>query len=153
MERCGKINSVNSASDNCTGIGVVAGLCAGMGIRYWPYLKRGDRVCWRSYLQILSKIRSIGKPRTPLRLWPGFPRHAVTIILAMSFLTCLELQHRHRHPNRGRPRDPFSPSARLASSCAASGTPGSGAVAASPSRIVVDHDGVVQGTVLTQNLT
>jgi hypothetical protein len=28
MERCGKINAVNSVSDSCTGIGVVAGLSA-----------------------------------------------------------------------------------------------------------------------------
>ena len=83
------------------------------------------------------------------RLWPGFHRHAVTVMLAMSFLTCLELQHLHSRPNRGRPRDPFSPSARLASSCSASGTPAGGAVAASSSCGVVDHDGAIQGTVLT----
>jgi SRSO17 transposase len=87
------------------------------------------------------------------RLWPGFHRHAVTVMLAMSFLTCLELQHRHSHPKRGRPRDPFSPSVRLAASCSASGAPGGGTVAASSSGGVVDHDGAVQGTVLTQNLT
>jgi hypothetical protein len=28
MERCGKINAVNSGSDSCTGIGVVAGFDA-----------------------------------------------------------------------------------------------------------------------------
>jgi SRSO17 transposase len=83
------------------------------------------------------------------RLWPGFHRHAVTVMLAMSFLTCLELQHRHSRPNRGRPRDPFSPSPRLASPCSASGAPGGGTVAASPSGGVVDHHGAVQGTVLT----
>jgi SRSO17 transposase len=83
------------------------------------------------------------------RLWPGFHRHAVTVMLAMSFLTWLELQHRHRHPNRGRPRDPFSPSARSAAACSASGAPGGGTVAASPSGGVVDHDRAVQGTVLT----
>ena len=83
------------------------------------------------------------------RLWPGFHRHAVTVMLAMSFLTCLELQHRHRQSKRGRPRDPFSPSARLAASCSASGAPGSGAVAAPPSCGVVDHHGTVQGAVLT----
>jgi SRSO17 transposase len=87
------------------------------------------------------------------RLWPGFHRHAVTVMLAMSFLTCLELQHRHGQATRGRPRDPFSPSARLASACAASGTPTGGAVAASSSCGVVDHHGAVQGTMLTQNLT
>jgi SRSO17 transposase len=83
------------------------------------------------------------------RLWPGFHRHAVTVMLAMSFLTWLELQHRHRHPNRGRPRDPFSPSARSVAACSASGAPGGGTVAASPSGGVVDHDRAVQGTVLT----
>ena len=83
------------------------------------------------------------------RLWLGFHRHAVTVMLAMSFLTCLELQHRHSRPHRGRPRDPFSPSARSAAACSASGAPGGGTVAASPSGGVVDHDGAVQGTVLT----
>jgi SRSO17 transposase len=45
------------------------------------------------------------------RLWPGFHRHAVTVMLAYSFLVWLELQQRHHQPRRGRPRDPFSPSA------------------------------------------
>ena len=83
------------------------------------------------------------------RLWPGFHRHAVTVMLAMSFLTSLALQHRHGQAKRGRPRDPFSPSARLASAGSASGAPGSGKVAAPPSCVVVDHHGAVQGTVLT----
>jgi SRSO17 transposase len=83
------------------------------------------------------------------RLWRGFHRHAVTVMLAMSFLTCLELQHRHAQTKRGRPRDLFSPSARLASACSASGAPGGGAVAAPPSCVVVDHHGAVHGTVLT----
>jgi SRSO17 transposase len=53
------------------------------------------------------------------RLWPGFHRHAVTVMLALSFLTWLELRERDAHPKRGRPRDPFSPSAgSLASSAA-----------------------------------
>jgi SRSO17 transposase len=60
---------------------------------------------------------------------------------------------RHRQPKRGRPRDPFSPSARLAAACSASGTPTSRAVAASSSGGVVGHDGEVQRTVLTENLT
>jgi hypothetical protein len=87
------------------------------------------------------------------RLGPGFHRHAVTVMLAMSFLTCLELQHRHGQATRGRPRDPCSPSARLASACAASATPAGRAVAASSSCGVGDHDGAGQGTMLTQNLT
>jgi SRSO17 transposase len=44
-------------------------------------------------------------------LWPGFHRHAVTVMLAYSFLVWLELQQRRSPPRRGRPRDPFSPSA------------------------------------------
>jgi SRSO17 transposase len=45
------------------------------------------------------------------RLWPGFHRHAVTVMLAYSFLVWLELRQRRRPRGRGRPRDPFSPSA------------------------------------------
>jgi SRSO17 transposase len=44
------------------------------------------------------------------RLWSGFHRHAVTVLLAYSFLVWLELRQRHRSRGRGRPRDPFSPS-------------------------------------------
>jgi SRSO17 transposase len=53
------------------------------------------------------------------RLWPGFHRHAVTVMLALSFLLWLELRERENHSKRGRPRDPFSPSTgSLASSAA-----------------------------------
>jgi SRSO17 transposase len=45
------------------------------------------------------------------RLWPGFHRHAVTVMLAYSFLVWLELRQRRRHQREGRRRDPFSPSA------------------------------------------
>jgi SRSO17 transposase len=55
------------------------------------------------------------------RLWPGFHRHAVTVMLAYSFLVWLELRQRHAHRRRGRPRDPFSPSARSVADVAASG--------------------------------
>jgi len=72
------------------------------------------------------------------RLWPGFHRHAVTVMLAMSFLIWLELRQRQSHPNRGRPRDPFSPSAGSLASCAASGASGGSAVAAPPSGALVD---------------
>jgi SRSO17 transposase len=87
------------------------------------------------------------------RLWPGFHRHAVTVMLAMSFLIWQELRERENHPRRGRPRDPFSPSARSAAACSASGAPGGGTVAASPSGGVVDYDRAVHGTVLTTKLT
>ncbi|HXH09060.1 MAG TPA: IS701 family transposase [Alphaproteobacteria bacterium] len=45
------------------------------------------------------------------RLWPGFHRHAVTVMLAHSFLVWLEQRGRHRHRGQGRPGDAFSPSA------------------------------------------
>jgi SRSO17 transposase len=45
------------------------------------------------------------------RRWPGFPRHAVTVMLADRFLVGLELRQRRRQTRRGRPRDAFSPSA------------------------------------------
>jgi SRSO17 transposase len=47
------------------------------------------------------------------RLWPGFHRHAVTVMLAYSFLVWLELRQRRHHQREGRRRDPFSPSAEV----------------------------------------
>ena len=35
IERCGKINCVNSEAESWTGIGVVAGFCANVGIIEW----------------------------------------------------------------------------------------------------------------------
>lgn len=44
------------------------------------------------------------------RLWIGFHRHAVLVMLTYSFLVWREWQQRHSKPrSRGRPRDPFSP--------------------------------------------
>jgi SRSO17 transposase len=87
------------------------------------------------------------------RLWPGFHRHAVTVMLAYSFLLWQALRQRQSHPRRGRPRDPFSPSARSTSVHAASRASGSRPVAAPPSTAVVDDHRSVHGTLLTQNLT
>jgi SRSO17 transposase len=87
------------------------------------------------------------------RLWPGFHRHAVSVMLAYSFLLWQELRQRQRHPRRGRPRDPFSPSAGPTSVHAASRPSGSGPLAAPPSAAVVDDYGAVHGTLLTSVLT
>jgi SRSO17 transposase len=57
------------------------------------------------------------------RWWPGFHRHTVTVMLAYSFLVWLELQQRHGQRRRGRPRDPFSPSAGSLADLAAGGPP------------------------------
>jgi len=46
------------------------------------------------------------------RLWGGFHRHAVTVLLAYSFLVWQEWAQRQQQRRRGRPRRPFSPSAR-----------------------------------------
>ena len=45
------------------------------------------------------------------RLWVGFHRHAVTVLLAYSFLVWLGLQERHQYTRQGRRRGPFPPSA------------------------------------------
>jgi SRSO17 transposase len=45
------------------------------------------------------------------RLWPGFHRHAVTVMVAYSFLVWLERRQRSRPTRQGRPRDPFPPAA------------------------------------------
>ena len=45
------------------------------------------------------------------RLWPGFHRHAVTVMLAYSFLVWLELRQRRGRQGEGRARAPFPPSA------------------------------------------
>jgi SRSO17 transposase len=55
------------------------------------------------------------------RLWPGFHRHAVTVMLAYSFLVWLELRERCRHQREGRRRDPISPSADVPAPDAAGG--------------------------------
>ena len=43
------------------------------------------------------------------RLWPGFHRHAVTVMLAYSFLVWLERRQRRRHTRQGRRRALFPP--------------------------------------------
>jgi SRSO17 transposase len=47
------------------------------------------------------------------RLWVGFHRHAVAVLLAYSFLVWLEQRQKRRHTRPGRPRDPFPPSANV----------------------------------------
>jgi hypothetical protein len=49
MERCGKINAVNSDSESWTGIGVVAGFGAVVLILQWPHM-RDDDASWKIQL-------------------------------------------------------------------------------------------------------
>ena len=46
------------------------------------------------------------------RLWTGFHRNSVLVMLAYSFLVKQEWQHRQQVRRRGRKRRPFSPSGR-----------------------------------------
>ena len=55
------------------------------------------------------------------RLWSGFHRHAVSVMLAYSFLVWQEWQQRQERARPGRPRRAFSPSAGSASRAAAGG--------------------------------
>jgi SRSO17 transposase len=55
------------------------------------------------------------------RLWPGFHRHAVSVMLAYSFLVWREWQQRQERTRPGRPRRAFSPSAGSSSAAAAGG--------------------------------
>ena len=87
------------------------------------------------------------------RLWPGVHRHAVSAMLAYSFLLWQELRQRQNQPRRGRPRDPFSPSAGSLASHAASRASRSRQVATPPSAALVDDHRSVHGTLLTSVLT
>jgi SRSO17 transposase len=87
------------------------------------------------------------------RLWPGFHRHAVTVMLAYSVLVWLELHQRHHQHRRGRPRDPCSPSAGSPEAHAPRGPSRGRPVAPPPGRAVVGDDGSVHRTLLTKILT
>src|SRR6266498_3041651 len=66
MERCGKINAVNSVAESWTGMGVVAGVCATVLMMQRPHVKHVD-THWRiKLLQILQEVRSICKTRNQL---------------------------------------------------------------------------------------
>jgi hypothetical protein len=74
------------------------------------------------------------------RLWPGFHRHAVTVMLASSLLVWWEVRQRRGPRGRGRPRDPCSPSPGPPAADTA-GRPSRGRpMAPPPSRPVVGHD-------------
>src|SRR6266446_6433377 len=78
MERCGKINAVNSVAESWTGIGVVTGFGASVLIRQRPHVKRVD-TDWRIKLfHILQYVISIYKTRNRLNLfnsWRTLGRH------------------------------------------------------------------------------
>jgi hypothetical protein len=54
IERCGKINSVNSVAESWTGIGVVAAFVAGAFMVPWPPLKMIDSIYEITFQQILQ---------------------------------------------------------------------------------------------------
>jgi hypothetical protein len=67
------------------------------------------------------------------RLWSGFHRNAVCVMLAYSFLVWQEYQQRPQRTRRGRPRRAFSPSTGSAARVAA-GDPSADLRLASPPR-------------------
>jgi SRSO17 transposase len=87
------------------------------------------------------------------RLGPGFHRHAVTVMLAYSFLVWLELRQRRMVRRRGRPREPFSPSARPVAADPPRRAPRCRPMAPPPSGMLVGDDGGIPSTLLTAELT
>ena len=90
------------------------------------------------------------------RLWLGFHRHTVVVMLAYSFLVWLELhqrRHRHQRPQRGRPRDPLSPATRSPSPILTCGTSAGHQVAPPPGSVLVDCDRAVHAALFTPELT
>src|SRR5262249_8507957 len=63
----------------------------------------------------------LGWDQYPGRRWQGFHRHAVSVMLADSFLVWREWQGRPERARPGRPRRAFSPSAGSAADIAAGG--------------------------------
>ena len=77
------------------------------------------------------------------RLWMGFHRHAVLVMLADSFLVLHELKQRREVRSRGRPRDPFPPSAGSTPAKPGGDSSSDHRVVAPSSRALVDqHAGV-----------
>jgi hypothetical protein len=75
MERCGKINAVNSLSDSCTGVGVVAGFSAMVLIMEGPHVRNGEVNQRIKLLEILQEVRIIYKTRNQL----------IFIVLSLTF--------------------------------------------------------------------
>lgn len=74
------------------------------------------------------------------RLWQGFHRHAVMVMLAYSFLLWLELGQRQGRRGPGRPRNPLSPTTGPEARPTSSGASAGGPVAAPPGgSLVGDH--------------
>jgi len=59
IERCGKINAVNSGSESWTRIGVVAGFGAVVLILQWPYVKDDDANGKIKFLHTLPGIEQV----------------------------------------------------------------------------------------------
>src|SRR3989442_9572284 len=71
MERCGKINAVNSGSESWTGIGVVAGCAVVMLLTQGPHVQ-DIATYWRiKLLYILQEVGSICKTRNHLLISPS----------------------------------------------------------------------------------
>jgi SRSO17 transposase len=87
------------------------------------------------------------------RLWPGFHRHAVTVMLAYSLLVWLERPQRPHHTTQGRRCDPFSPAATVPATLAPGRASRGRPMAPAPSCALVGHNRSVHRTVLAEALT
>jgi hypothetical protein len=66
IERCGKINSVNSVAESWTGIGVVAAFVAGAFMVPWPRLKMIDSIYESHFHKYYNNLEKIAKLATSL---------------------------------------------------------------------------------------
>ena len=109
---------------------------------------------WQAIEQFHEEAKGeLGWDQYQGRRWRGFHRHAATVMLAYSFLVWLEVQHRSTQHGPGRPRNPFSPTARPQTEAASRGTSGGGLLATAPGSAVVGDHGAVHPAMFPQELT
>ena len=138
--------AANQRSVNTTGV-----ICPPrLRWKNWPAMRIGGMPSSSSIRQAKGEL---GWDQYQGRLWSGFYRHAVTVMLAYSFLVWLELRQRGRQCQRGRHRAPFSPSPGSATARLAGRPSGDRSMAPAPSRPVVGVYRSVHRAVLTTALT
>jgi SRSO17 transposase len=113
-------------------VGWLIGEDAGDGKRryYWsnfgPHVAAGRMVEYAHRRHWVERFHEeakglLGWDQYQGRLWPGFHRNSVLVMLAYSFLVMREWRQRQQASPRGRPRGPFSPSGRPPARASAGG--------------------------------
>jgi hypothetical protein len=75
---------LNSVSDNCTGMGVVAGFLTGMGMMEWPYLKLSESCCGNvifSHYKALTRLAKLATTYYPAVIRSHNKDHGTTILI------------------------------------------------------------------------